>query len=78
MIGLNMSRLTAANICLVYCDAVRSGLGGAWLAQEPTASTPCAGDAGASFDLDHAVGVLVDAAMFRREAARRERDGPDG
>jgi hypothetical protein len=38
-----------------------------------TASTPCAGAAGESFDLDHAVGVLVDACELRRE-----RDGPDG
>jgi len=38
-----------------------------------TASTPCAGDAGASYDLDHAVGVIVDECD-----RRRERDGPDG
>ena len=38
-----------------------------------TASTPCAGAAGESFDLDHAVGVLLDACELRRE-----RDGPDG
>jgi hypothetical protein len=43
------------------------------MAYDLTASTPCAGDAGAPFDLDHAVGVLVDACELRRE-----RDGPDG
>jgi len=38
-----------------------------------TASTPCAGDAGAWYDLDYAVGVIVDECD-----RRRERDGPDG
>jgi hypothetical protein len=52
---------------------VRCRLIGEQLAYELTASTPCAGDAGASFDLDHAVGVIVDACELLRQ-----RDGPDG
>ncbi|HVS44199.1 MAG TPA: DUF222 domain-containing protein [Candidatus Dormibacteraeota bacterium] len=38
-----------------------------------TASAPCAGDAGGSFDLDHTVEVVVNACE-----RRWERDGPDG
>lgn len=52
---------------------IRCRLIGEQMAYELTASTPCAGDAGASFDLDYAVGVLVDACELRRE-----RDGPPG
>jgi Domain of unknown function (DUF222)/HNH endonuclease len=47
---------------------------GAEMAYRLTASTPCAGDAGGPYDLDHAVGVIVDACELRRH----ERDGPDG
>ena len=43
------------------------------LATTLTASTPCAGDAGGSYDLDHAVWVTVNACE-----RRRERDGPGG
>jgi hypothetical protein len=52
---------------------LRCRLIGEQIAYELTASTPCAGDAGASFDLDHAVEVRVSACELRRE-----RDGPDG
>jgi hypothetical protein len=52
---------------------IRCRLIGRQMAYELMASTPCAGDAGAPFDLDRAVGVIVDACQ-----PRRERDGPDG
>jgi hypothetical protein len=57
-------------------DVLRCRLAGERDVRDLTASTPCAGDAGASFDLDHAVGVIVDASTLLRTAAGRERDGP--
>jgi hypothetical protein len=59
-------------------DTLRSRLAGERDVRDLTASTPCAGDAGASFDLDHAVGVIVDACTLLRTAAGHERDGPGG
>ena len=53
--------------------ALRCRLAGEEFVKRLSAGTPCAGDAGASFDLDHAVGVIVDECE-----RRRERDGPDG